>query len=1269
MIYQKQFFARVAGSLLLLATASRLFAAVYNVGNLTDLANDINLAQPGDQIILANGVYNNTNTINISCAGTATQPILIAAQSVGGAQIAGTAGFYFSGASYVTLQGFFFTYSNNNQNGLQIDTASSHCRVTRNIFQTDPIQYWCFVQGDDTEVDHNLFQNKVQKGEYVTLDGNHTSLRIAQRLWLHDNDFFNNQYAGGNGGESTRLGLGIFKLISAWSVVENNLYLLADGDAETISVKSSDDVIRYNTITNSVGYISLRQANRARVEGNFIFNSAGIKFYADDHLVFNNYLQGATNGIAFGSGDWPEITDSDNSDNSGPHAATHRARVEFNTLVNCPVYFDLNNQGSCIPTDCLVANNLLQGNSGYFVSAALATGLTNFTWLTNIFWGSASTSYSPAGGYLKINPLLATNTATPFHIASTSPAINASYNAPDEVVSDMDGQSRPAIPAIGADEYSTAPVTRRPLGTNDVGPFVTATNFAVVALPWSQTIMPGLGTSFTNLLSAYNGFTNLVTLSVANLPPNSTASFDSTTITNGMGFSVLSVTISNSTPPGRYSVVVTAASATFTNTTIAGLTVGNLPTTNWSDADIGQPQAQGAADCYSYATNVFLVKGGGAQIFGASDQFNFAFQPWTNGLQLTARVATQPATSLAAESGVMIRETTNAASKYVDVVVTPQSINMEARTTTGGNAVQLATFTAANSPVGTNSPSWVRLLLLGDKFTGFASSNGVNWVELGATNLNMGSTLAGLAVCAHDNTQLNSSTFDGVDFFMTNFPPTITNQPVSQVVAAGNTATFAVGAGGSAPLGYQWWFNSTNLLPGATGATFSINNAQGTNAGSYFVVVTNAYGSATSTIATLTVNLPFVVTNYSTPGSWVWICPTNVISVRVECWGGGGAGGGASRNGQNPGNATGGGGAGGSYSRLNAYPVVAGNTYYINVGAGGTNQLIDTAEFSGGDSWFNTNNSPSATVLAKGGGGGETVLLQNTTTRHGAGGTNQLGSLGDVVFVGGSGGTPTNTAFGGSGGGSGGTNSPGLAGDPGSGIGATAVPGGGNGGNANPTSGSSGSGQSPTNSPGGGGGGSRCASTTAFIGGAGSNGLVVLTFYTAPTVTSSPAIGIGTTTATLIGSAADNGNPISSCGFFYKTSSGVTTNDIRIAAGSGSGPFSATPVFSPGTHYYWKAYALNAGGMVLSSELNFLTLSAAPPAVTSVSMSSDRTAFSLTGTGAASQAYALWTASNLAPPVVWVPVATNNSDAHGIFSFTDLQVTNFMQRFYRVGTP
>ena len=78
---------------------------------------------------------------------------------------------------------------------------------------------------------------------------------------------------------------------------------------------------------------------------------------------------------------------------------------------------------------------------------------------------------------------------------------------------------------------------------------------------------------------------------------------------------------------------------------------------------------------------------------------------------------------------------------------------------------------------------------------------------------------------------------------------------------------------------------------------------------------------------------------------------------------------------------------------------------------------------------------------------------------------------------------------------------------------------------------------------------------------------------------------------------------------------------------------------------------------------------ASPPVFTSVSMAADRSSFTLTGTGAASQPFVLLTATNLTPPVTWTTVVTNNASISGVFNFTDTQVTNYSQRFYRISTP
>src|ERR1035441_6846270 len=50
--------------------------------------------------------------------------------------------------------------------------------------------------------------------------------------------------------------------------------------------------------------------------------------------------------------------------------------------------------------------------------------------------------------------------------------------------------------------------------------------------------------------------------------------------------------------------------------------------------------------------------------------------------------------------------------------------------------------------------------------------------------------------------------------------PVITTQPASQTVNAGQTATFAVVASGTAPLSYQWLKNGT-VVPGATSASYT----------------------------------------------------------------------------------------------------------------------------------------------------------------------------------------------------------------------------------------------------------------------------------------------------------------------------------------------------------------------------------------------------------------------------------------------------------------
>ncbi|HEV2695324.1 MAG TPA: immunoglobulin domain-containing protein [Verrucomicrobiae bacterium] len=89
--------------------------------------------------------------------------------------------------------------------------------------------------------------------------------------------------------------------------------------------------------------------------------------------------------------------------------------------------------------------------------------------------------------------------------------------------------------------------------------------------------------------------------------------------------------------------------------------------------------------------------------------------------------------------------------------------------------------------------------------------------------------------------------------FVPAVPPAILSQTPSQVVLLGSLAAFSVTATGSDPLSYFWQRNNV-LIPGATNSTYALPAAQLADSGSKFsCLVTNAYGSAVSTNATLKV--------------------------------------------------------------------------------------------------------------------------------------------------------------------------------------------------------------------------------------------------------------------------------------------------------------------------------------------------------------------------------------------------------------------------------
>jgi len=82
--------------------------------------------------------------------------------------------------------------------------------------------------------------------------------------------------------------------------------------------------------------------------------------------------------------------------------------------------------------------------------------------------------------------------------------------------------------------------------------------------------------------------------------------------------------------------------------------------------------------------------------------------------------------------------------------------------------------------------------------------------------------------------------------------PSITTQPRDLNLPAGYAGSLTVVAGGNAPFTYQWRKDGAPLA-GATGASLAFASALLSDSGNYTVVVTNADGTVTSTVARVAV--------------------------------------------------------------------------------------------------------------------------------------------------------------------------------------------------------------------------------------------------------------------------------------------------------------------------------------------------------------------------------------------------------------------------------
>jgi sialate O-acetylesterase len=224
-----------------------------------------------------------------------------------------------------------------------------------------------------------------------------------------------------------------------------------------------------------------------------------------------------------------------------------------------------------------------------------------------------------------------------------------------------------------------------------------------------------------------------------------------TTVNLGTATSYTDTGLSNG---AAYFYVVTATNSggESGNSNQAGATPGAMPSP-WQTVDIGSVGVAGSA---FYVSPSYTLVGSGSDIWGTMDAFRYVYQVSSGDCSIVARVSSEQNTDPWAKAGVMIRETTGAGAINAALVVTPGGISFQWRSATGDQSVNVATGGAV--------PYWLKLTRTGNAVAAYSSSNGTTWTQVGATQtLTMASSATiGLAVTAHNNAVLCTSSFDSV---------------------------------------------------------------------------------------------------------------------------------------------------------------------------------------------------------------------------------------------------------------------------------------------------------------------------------------------------------------------------------------------------------------------------------------------------------------------------------------------------------------------------
>ena len=563
-------------------------AQVIRVRSTSELIQAVARARAGYTILLADGLYEGNQAIPVHGKhGTADHPIVIAAENIGKAEIGGRLQFDIRDSSYIVLRGMKFTTTGEpvlggSGSGAVVISDSSHVRVTRNHFALTEehgalrMKNWVRLQGSTSHynrIDHNLFDAKVQLGNYIVLHVANDHDNMPRHTRIDHNHFRDMLPIGRNGMEAIRVGnIRYMSKIDSGTIIEYNLFERTDGErAEIISIKNSSNIIRYNTFLESDGSLTLRYGDRNWVYGNYFIGNnkagaGGVRIYGKDHRVFNNYFQGLGRpAISIGSGNADDVMDLDETG----YIRVERVHVVYNTFVdnaNSIAYHYRPDGYPLTPLDTLVANNVIyhsRASANPAISAAVdrLMELGGVTWENNVVHApQRALTGVPDGfpGFRIVDQPLVLGLDGVYYPPGDSPLIDAGSASLDYLTTDIEGKPRDAFPDIGAFEYAGTPLVRGPLTPDLVGPYgpedlsydPDKPLVKITAIDMDGVRRPGSGGWAGPITVVIDG------VALGTEPPRVSISVDGATVHEGIGFPVKAAINRGELDEGKHQLTV-----------------------------------------------------------------------------------------------------------------------------------------------------------------------------------------------------------------------------------------------------------------------------------------------------------------------------------------------------------------------------------------------------------------------------------------------------------------------------------------------------------------------------------------------------------------------------------------------------------------------------------------------------------------------------------------------------------------------------------------